>query len=202
MAEQLHFIKTNPNIAKINLYNKLCQEEESIMNFLQTTDTAQLETIKEKIKESVDELTREEMMNIFSWFSHKYPSDPEETKTQLFIHGIDLFYEIPSNDKVQSFQQILSDYEKYAQQPMGYIVNSQNFNKFLIYGIFVTALLHKDQENILSDYLKTDHQDLYVLAENQLYLKEPDIQNSTNLQLYFNDLYDMTKFYKGSIIQL
>ncbi|MDR6547955.1 hypothetical protein J2810_004041 [Chryseobacterium rhizosphaerae] len=202
MTEELHFIKTNPNIAKINLYNKLCREEENILNFLQTNNTAQLETIKEKVKESVDELTKEELMNIFSWFSHMYSSDPEETKTQLFIHGIDLFYEIPSNDKVQSFQQILSDYEKYSQQPMGYIVNSQNFNQFLIYGIFITALLHKDQENILCDYLKADHQDLYVLAENQLYLKESDIQNSTNLQLYFNDLYDMTKFYKGSIIQL
>jgi hypothetical protein len=34
MAEKLYFIKTNPVAAKINLYNKLCREEETALQFL------------------------------------------------------------------------------------------------------------------------------------------------------------------------
>ena len=48
MAEELYFIKTNPTIAKINLYNKLSREEENILKFLQPEAKKTLETIKEK----------------------------------------------------------------------------------------------------------------------------------------------------------
>ncbi|MBV8328589.1 hypothetical protein [Chryseobacterium sp.] len=204
MEEALLFIKTNPNIAKINLYNKLCREEEELSKFIPANSQTDLEKIKEKIKDSVEELSKKELLHIFSWFSHLYPSNPEEIKTQLFVHGIDLFYEIPSPDHVQHFLQVLADYEKSTQQHFDYIVNAQNFNQFLIYGIFFTALLNKEheEENILSDYLKADHSSLYTLAENQFYLKKPEEKTDTNLHLYFNDLYDLTKFYKGSIIQL
>ncbi len=91
MAEELYFIKTNPNIAKINLYNKLSREEENILSFLQPDAGAQLEIIKDKVKDSVEELTQEELLMIFSWFSNAYRSDREEAKTQLFINGIDVF---------------------------------------------------------------------------------------------------------------
>ncbi|WP_232816014.1 hypothetical protein [Chryseobacterium capnotolerans] len=91
MTEELYFIKTNPNIAKINLYNKLCREEENFLSFLQPDGKRSLEIIKDKVKDSVEELTREELLNIFSWFSKAYPSDHEEIRTQLFINGIDLF---------------------------------------------------------------------------------------------------------------
>lgn len=204
MAEELYFIKTNPNIAKINLYNKLCREEENILNFLQSNGKGNLEIIKDKVKESVEELTKEELLSIFSWFSKMYHSDDEEIKTQLFIHGIDLFYEIPSTHHVENFQQILSNYEKLFHQDLNYKVNAQNFNQFLIYGIFLTEIINKQQgkENILSDYLKSDYQSLYVLAEKQSELKDLDGTNSAELQHYFSDLYDLTKFYKGSIIQL
>ncbi|PKF74252.1 hypothetical protein [Chryseobacterium sp. PMSZPI] len=204
MTGELYFIKTNPNVAKINLYNKLSREEEEISKLLQTAPKTNLETIKEKVKDSVEELTKEELLCIFSWFSRAYPSNHEEIKTQLFIHGIDLFYEIPSTDHVQHFLQVLSDYEKSSQQHLDYIATSQNFNQFMIYGIFLTALMNKDDgpENILSDYLKNDYQTLYALAENQFYLKKTGEENDLVLQPYFNDLYDLTKFYKGSIIQL
>ncbi|MGU3376263.1 hypothetical protein [Chryseobacterium sp. M5A1_1a] len=204
MPEELYFIKTNPNIAKINLYNKLCREEENILNFLQPNGKASLEIIKDKVKNSVEELTKEELLSIFSWFSKMYHSDDEEIKTQLFIHGIDLFYEIPSTNHVENFLQILSSYEKLFQQDLNYIVNAQNFNQFLIYGIFLTEIINKEQgkENILSDYLKSDYQSLYVLAEKQSKLNGFEEKNNADLQRYFSDLYDLTKFYKGSIIQL
>lgn len=204
MAEELYFIKTNPNIAKINLYNKLCREEENILSFLQPNGKANLEIIKDKVKDSVEELTKEELLSIFSWFSKMYHSNDEEIKTQLFIHGIDLFYEIPTTNNVEKFLQILSNYEKVFQQDFNYIVNAQNFNQFLIYGIFLTEIINKEQgkENILSNYLKSDYQSLYVLAQKQSELENFEKDNSANLQHYFNDLYDLTKFYKGSIIQL
>ncbi|OCA70538.1 hypothetical protein BBI01_11310 [Chryseobacterium artocarpi] len=204
MTEELYFIKTNPNIAKINLYNRLCREEENILNFLQPNGATNLELIKEKVKDSVEELSKEELSQIFSWFNKAYQSDHEEIKTQLFINGIDLFYEIPSVHHTENYLQILSTYEKLFQQNMNYIVDSKNFSEFLIYGIFVMEIINKeyDNENILSDYLKQDYQALYSSAENHPDLKNFDQKNSADLQRYFNDLYDLTRFYKGSIIQL
>ncbi|WP_126652043.1 hypothetical protein [Chryseobacterium aureum] len=204
MAEELYFIKTNPTIAKINLYNKLNREEENILKFLQPEAQNTLETIKEKVKDSVEELTQEELLLIFQWFHQVYSSDHEETKTQLFINGIDLFYEIPTTVHAEHFLQILSDYEKLLKQDMNYIVDSKNFNQFLIYGIFLTELISSEQhpDNILCEYLKPDNQSLYLMAENQCGLKEIDHQLIPDLQHYFTDLYDLTKFYKGSIIKL
>ncbi|WP_312304409.1 hypothetical protein [Chryseobacterium sp.] len=204
MAEELYFIKTNPNIAKINLYNKLSREEENILSFLQPDAGAQLEIIKDKVKDSVEELTQEELLMIFSWFSNAYRSDREEAKTQLFINGIDVFYEIPSVDHAENFLQILSHYEKLSRQHLDYIVDAQHFNQFVIYGIFFTEIMNRDQgnENILSDFLKPDYPSLYLLAENQLSSADFDDKVIPGLQHHFTDLYDLTKFYKGSIIQL
>ena len=115
MAEELYFIKTNPVTAKINLYNKLCREEDSILQYMQDDKKTSLELIKKKVLDNVDSLSKEELLNLFEWFNAKYKTDPEEVKTQLFIHGIDLFYEIPQSSNIQSFQQILSDYEKYSK---------------------------------------------------------------------------------------
>ncbi len=204
MAEELYFIKTNPNIAKINLYNKLNREEENILNFLQPDARAHLEIIKNKVKDSIEELSPEELLIIFSWFSNTYSSDHEEAKTQLFINGIDLFYEIPSTYHTENFLQILTHYEKLSQQHLSYIVDAQHFNQFLIYGIFFTEIINREQgnENILSDFLKTDYQSLYLLAENECKSKDFDEKVIPDLQNYFTDLYDLTKFYKGSIIKL
>lgn len=204
MAEELFFIKTNPNIAKINLYNKLSREEENILSFLQPDAKTNLEIIKDKVKDSVEELTPDELLQIFSWFSNTYPSDHEEVKTQLFINGIDLFYEIPSMNHTESFLQILSHYEQLSRQHIDYIVDAQNFNQFLIYGIFFTEIINREKgnENILSDYLKQDYQSLYLLAENRFGSKDFDENIIPDLQHYFADLYDLTKFYKGSIIKL
>lgn len=204
MAEELYFIKTNPNIAKINLYNKLSREEENIMKFLQEDARVSLEIIKNKIQDSVDQLSKEELSSIFNWFSHMYPSGSEENKTQLFIHGIDLFYEIPEESNVKSFQQLLSDYENFSKQHLDFKLNSQNFNEFLIFGLFFTdiALKEKGSCTILSHYLKTDHPSLYAFAEDQFREKGSEQDNDSELQHYFGDLYDLTKFYKGPIIKL
>lgn len=204
MTEELYFIKTNPNIAKINLYNKLCREEENFLHFLQPEGKANLELIKDKVKDSVEELSQQELLNIFLWFSKAYPSDHEEVKTQLFINGIDLFYEIQTPTHTQNFLKLLAEYEQLSQENLNYIVNAQNFNQFLIYGIFLTEMINREQgkQNIFCDYLKADHPSLYALAENHSGLKNSDVQSNAELQKYFNDLYDLTKFYKGSIIQL
>lgn len=204
MAEELYFIKTNPNIAKINLYNKLCREEENIINFLQNDAKVSLEIIKNKVKDSVENLSKEELSGIFTWFSSAYPTDPEEVKTQLFIHGLDLFYEIPKEENVKTFQEMLSDYEKYSKQNLNFMVDSQNFNQFLVYGLFFTDISLKEQGNctILSHYLKADYPSLYALAEDQFQKKGSDQNYDPALQRYFGELYDLTKFYKGPIIQL
>ncbi|QXU51398.1 hypothetical protein KYG33_10265 [Chryseobacterium sp. D764] len=204
MAEELYFIKTNPTIAKINLYNKLDREEENILKFLPSDAKDTLENIKNKVKDSVEELTQEELLLIFQWFSNMYSSDHEEAKTQLYINGIDLFYEIPTTIHAENFLQILSDYEKLLKQDMNYIVDSKNFNQFLIYGIFLTEIINKNQHqnNMLCEYLKPDNQSLYLLAENQCGSKEFDGKIIPDLQHHFADLYDQTKFYKGSIIKL
>ncbi|REC79853.1 hypothetical protein DRF60_05010 [Chryseobacterium elymi] len=204
MAEELYFIKTNPNIAKINLYNKLCREEENIINFLQDDAKVSLEIIKNKVKNSVENLSKDELSSIFTWFSSAYPTDPEEVKTQLFIHGLDLFYEIPKEENVKTFQEMLSGYEKYSKQNLNFMVDSQNFNQFLVYGLFYTDISLKEKGNctVLSHYLKADYPSLYALAEDQ-FQKNGSHQNyDPALQRYFGELYDLTKFYKGSIIQL
>ncbi|MBB6372465.1 hypothetical protein [Chryseobacterium shigense] len=204
MAEELYFIKTNPNIAKINLYNKLCREEENILNFLQADARVSLEIIKNKVKDSVENLTKEELSGIFTWFSSIYPSDREEAKTQLFIHGLDLFYEIPKEQNVKTFQELLTDYENYSKQDLDFMMDSQNFNQFLVFGLFFSdiALKQKGNSSTLPHYLKADHPSLYELAEDQFRMKGPGPDNNLDLQHYFGELYDLTKFYKGSIIQL
>ncbi|UWX60702.1 hypothetical protein N0B40_00190 [Chryseobacterium oranimense] len=204
MAEELFFIKTNPNIAKINLYNKLCRDEEKIIAFLKSDAKVSLEIIKNKVKDSVETLSKEELSIIFRWFSNAYPADQEEAKTQLFIHGLDLFYEIPEEQHVKSFQEILADYEKYSKQNLDFMVDSQNFNQFLVYGLFFTdfALKEKGNDTVLSHYLKSDYPSLYALAEEQFRAKRLYINNDSDLHRYFGELYDLTKFYKGSIIKL
>lgn len=206
MAEELYFIKPNPSVAKINLYNKLCREEQNVLDFLDDDKKASLEIIKQKVKDSVENLTKEELLNIFSWFNNNYHSDSEEVKTQLFINGIDLFYEIPSTSDVHSFQQILSDYEKYSQQRLNYKIDSEEFNRFLIYGIFYSAMAQKnDDHTILADFLKTEHKTLFSFAEEQFRAGDGGLipeASPQNIYNYFSDLYDSTKFYKGSIIKL
>lgn len=204
MAEELYFIKTNPTIAKINLYNKLCREEKNVLNFLNEDKKTSFELIKTKIKDSVESLTKEELLQIFSWFSNEYKTDREEVKTQLFINGIDLFYEIPSTVDVVNFQQILSDYENYSKQKLNHLVDVQHFNQFLIYGIFYTGIKNQDK-NISVDILKQDYKNLYSFAENQFSSNGKIFENEDlvlNIYNYFTDLYDLTKYYKGSIIKL
>lgn len=204
MAEELYFLKTNPNIAKINLYNKLCREEENVKKFLQNDVNVSLEIIKNKVKDSVESLSKEELSCIFNWFTNAYPADSEEIKTQLFVHGIDLFYEIPKAESVKKFQEILRDYENYSKQDLDFLTNAQNFNQFLVYGLFFTDIALKEKGNcaVLSNYLKTDYPSLYAFAEEQFQSKNHDQNNDMELQHYFGELYDLTKFYKGSIIKL
>lgn len=204
MAEKLHFIKTNPVAAKINLYNKLCRDEETVLPFLKEDKKTSLELIKKKVQENVDSLSKEELEEVFEWFKAKYNSDPEEMKTQLFVHGIDVFYEIPDASDAENFQQIFSVYRKYSQTNFKYKFDSETFNHFLIYGIFFTGLIDQEQgkQNFLFDYLKSDHQNLYSFAENEFNKKKSDQILQHNIYSCFSDLYDATKFYKGSIIEI
>ncbi|SIQ63563.1 hypothetical protein SAMN05880574_1192 [Chryseobacterium sp. RU37D] len=204
MAEEIYFIKTNPVTAKINLYNKLCREEESIINYLDDGKKQSLELIKKKVQENVNDLSKEELLSIFNWFNAKFKGDHEEIKTQLFIHGIDLFYEITSSDNVQFFQEILSDYEKYSQENIGHIFDPEKFNDFLIYGLFFTGFINKEkgEEYILSEFLRSDHKNLYSFAETQFNSKKATVLSKQNLYNQFSELYDCTRFYKDPIIKL
>lgn len=205
MPEKLYFIKTNPTIAKINLYNKLCREEKSILDFLLEDKKTSLEIIKNKVKESLETLTKEELLQIFSWFNSQYPTDREELKTQLFVNGFDFFYEIPTEIHVKNFHQILLDYQNYTKEKLNYIIDSQKFNQFLIYGIFYTDMIKRDEQNILRDFLKSDYKDLYSFAESQFNANGGNLKIEDDpfiIYNYFTELYDMTKYYKGSIIKL
>lgn len=199
MKDKLYFIKTNPVSAKINLYNKLCGEENSILTFLEDDKKASLEIIKKKTLDNVESLSREEFTCIFNWFDDRYGSDPEELKAQLFIHGIDIFYDISDPVCIGNFSKMLSDYEGYLQNKFSFIMNSEGFSHFVIYGIFFTGMADSE-EKYLFKFLKQDHKVLYTLAEKGYNEKRYGLVLQPEMYQYFSDLYDCTKFYKGSII--
>lgn len=218
MAGEIYFIKTNPTIAKINLYKKLCGEENVVLNYLDDDKKTSLEIIKNKVKDGIENLTAREFCSIFRWFQNEYKDEnaensnnEEEVINQLFIHGIDQFYKIPTAD-VQGFNQIISDYQKHSQNTLHYKFDAESFSQFLIYGIFFTGLMNqlhkKESENVhLMDYLKPDYKTLYSFAENEFNAILQNTQEEPTpyrdvLYNYFNELYDLTRFYKGSIIKL
>lgn len=202
MAEELYFLKMNAVVAKINLYNKLCREENTVLHFLEKDSKASFELIKNKIQGGIHSLSKEEILNLLSWINHQCNADREELKIQLFSNGIELFYEIIEASQVKKFQQIISDYEKISQKNLNFIIDSENFNQFLIFGIFFTtlALKEKAEENICYNFLKADHPTLYSLAAEQV--NSTNFETDTALNRYFYDLHDLTKYYKGSIIKL
>ncbi|WBV61625.1 hypothetical protein PFY12_05750 [Chryseobacterium camelliae] len=218
MAEELYFLKTNPLVAKINLYNKLCNEEDDVLRFLHDDKKTSLELIKDKLQDSIEYLTPDELRQLFNWFKFQYASNSvngaaknnDEVKTQLYINGIDLFHEIPPV-LAPTFDSILKDYEKASQSNLQYISDAEKFNRFLLYGLFYTSLAQEDdsEKRILVDYLKSQYPTIYETAQaefsdkiNKTGLTE-DL-NSTGIILFdnFSELYDSTKFYKGSIIQV
>ncbi|KQT24014.1 hypothetical protein ASG22_08295 [Chryseobacterium sp. Leaf405] len=254
MAEELYFIKTNPIVAKINLYNKLCREEETVMNFLNDDKKTSLEIIKNKVKDSINMLSQDEFFNIVKWITDPCKEDYNEVETQLFINGMDLFYEIPSKTPVRSFHSILSDYECLIEKDFSILMSSDDFNNFLIFGIFSSGLLStfldqyyyespdtNDDLLLLTKILKPAHERLFELAQTEFdstlqtleediiglkkvvafnrenlhessatYPSEfkPFLQNEKEILSkafsynYFMELYEHTKFYKGSIIRL
>lgn len=204
MAEKIYFIKTNPVAAKINLYNKLCREEDQVLKFLAEDRKTSLELIRKKVREDIEGLSKEELSGIVNWFGAEHASDPEEMRTQLFIHGIDLFYEITSFPHTEHFLQVLSDYEKHTQTRISHLTDSESFNRFLVYGIFFTGLLNKEKTkgDYLFDMLKSEHSQIYSLAENGYHARNPAQNVSGDLYDCFKNLFDGTRFYKGSVIQL
>lgn len=201
MNDTLYFIKTNPVSAKINLYNKLCCEENEILSYLEDDKKASFEILKRKTLDNIEIFSKEEFISIFNWFNAKYNSDPEELKTQLFINGIDIFYDISNPSCVENFQHILSGYENYLQSKLSFRINSESFNHFLIYAIFFTGMANPE-EKYLFNFLKPDHNVLYSLAEKGYSEKRYGITLQPEMYQYFSDLYDCTKFYKGSIITI
>lgn len=203
MAEKLYFIKTNPVVAKINLYNKLCREEAQVLPFLKDDKKTSLELIKKKALDHIDHLSKEELQDLFKWFDTVCHSDPEELKNRLFTHGIDVFYEISGSLEVQEFQQMLSGYEKYFRSSLGYKADAGAFNRFVVYGIFFSGLANENsQTNFHFDYLKSGNKDLYSIAEAAIQERKVDELPSLEIHHHFSELYDSTKFYKGNILML
>lgn len=202
MAEKLYFIKTNPVAAKINLYNRLCREEEQVLRFLQDDPKTSLELIKKKVKESnLSDCSPEEMSGIFRWFEATHSPDPEEIKTQLFVHGLDIFYEIPEPGLIEGFLHLLSEYESRTHIRLASATASEHFIPFLIFGIFLSGL-RNSTEHYLPGFLQSKHQDLYTLAEKAYQDKQTADPYPSDLYCCFSELYDETKFYKGFIIRL
>lgn len=201
MKDELYFIKTDPVSAKINLYNKLCCEEDGMLTYLKDNKKDNLEIIKSKALDNIENFSREEFCSVFNWFNAKYGADPEEMKTQLFVHGIDIFYDISNPLCIQNFSHILSGYEDYLQSKFTFTVNSESFNHFLIYALFFTGLANAE-EKYLFEFLKPDHKILYSLAEKAYDEKRYELTLQPEMYQYFSDLYDCTKFYKGSVITI
>lgn len=195
MAEEIYFIKTNPTIARINLYNKLCREEKKILDFLNDDKKTSLEIVKTKIHGSINSLTHDEFLSIYKWIcqtcipTHDATVE-EEIKTQLFINGMDLFFEIPSKNSAKSFSDLLSHYETLTGHHLSFLSESKDFNRFLIYSIFYTGKIKLflglyDQKNdpadehilMQLDMLKANYKDLYDLAEQQFNSELPALQN-------------------------
>lgn len=203
MAEKLYFIKTNPVVAKINLYNKLCREEEHVLQFLEEDRKTSLELIKKKILHHIDDISKEELEGILKWFNARCSADPEELKAQLFIHGIDIFHEISDSSETEIFHRILSDYEKHSEISLRYKTDADTFNQFLIYGIFFSGIMNeKDSTNFHFDYLKAGNKNLYSLAETVFQEKASVATQAPKVHQHFSELYDCTKFYKGNILRL
>jgi hypothetical protein len=203
MAEKLYFIKTNPVVAKINLYNKLCREEAHVLPFLQDDKRTSLELIKKKTLDHIDHLSKEELQDLFRWFDAVCNTDPEKLKNLLFTHGIDVFHEIPDSLDAQAFHQILCGYEKHFRISLGYKADAGAFNRFLIYGIFFTGLADDDrQTDFHFDYLKSGNKDLYAIAEAAVQERKAEELPFPEIHHHFSELYDGTKFYKGNILML
>lgn len=193
MAEELYFIKTNPTIAKINLFNKLCREEKGIINFLEEDKKTSLEIIKTKVQDSINTFTQDEFLSIYYWLQNTCShdnKDQEEIKTQLFINGIDLLFEIPSKSHIRSFQHLISDYERHTGHHLSFVSESKDFNQFLIYAIFYTGKLHlffnenSQQEDTVDELvlmqlniLKFSYKDLYELAELEFNTRLLEFEN-------------------------
>ncbi|GEN76227.1 hypothetical protein [Chryseobacterium hagamense] len=203
MAEKLYFIKTNPVVAKINLYNRLCREETQVLPFLKDDKKTSLELIKKKALDHIDHLSKEELQDLFRWFDATCGTDPEKLKSLVFTHGIDIFHEIPDSLDVQAFHQILSGYEKHFRISLGYKAEAGAFNRFLIYGIFFSGLANEDSRaNFHFDYLKSGNKDLYTIAEAAVHEKKSGEFPAAEIHHHFSILYDDTKFYKGNILML
>lgn len=193
MAEELYFIKTNPTIAKINLFNKLCREEKGIINFLEEDKKTSLGIIKTKVQDSINTFTQDEFLSIYYWLKSTCPhdsKDQEEIKTQLFINGIDLLFEIPSKSNTRSFQHLISDYDRHTGHHLSFVSESKDFNQFLIYAIFYTGKLHlflnenSQQEDTANEpvvmqlnILKFTYKDLYELAELEFNTRLLEFEN-------------------------
>lgn len=203
MAEKLYFIKTNPVVAKINLYNKLCREETQVLPFLKDDKKTSLELIKKKALDHIDHLSTDELQDLFRWFDAVCNADREKLKSLLFTHGIDVFHEIPDPSEVQAFQQIAGDYEKYFQTSLGHKTEAGAFNRFLIYGIFFSGLANENSEpDFHFDYLKSGNKDLYLIADQAVHEKKYGEFPAAEIHHHFSELYDGTKFYKGNILML
>lgn len=203
MAEKLYFIKADPVAAKINLYNKICREEQQLLPFLREDKKTSLELIRKKVQENSESLSKEELTDVLRWFDAQYHSNDDEFKTQLFVHGIDIFHEIADVQEVEIFNKMMSDYEKQSQTILEYPCYSEKFNHFVIYALFVTGFTRKreNQETALCDFLKSHHQNLYSLAEMHSPQEGMD-RASESMYRHFENLYDDTRFYKGSVIRI
>lgn len=111
------------------------------------------------------------------------------------------FYEIPEPLCIENFSKMLKDYEGYLDNKFSFIMNSESFNHFLIYGIFFTGMANSE-EKYLFHFLKQEHKVLFALAEKGYDEKRYGLVLQPDMYQYFSDLYDCTKFYKGSVIML
>ncbi|MBS7255138.1 hypothetical protein [Flavobacterium branchiicola] len=172
MAEELYFLKLNPNVAKIKLVHFLnVKDEFSYREYINKHSNKSLifDDILKKIEVNIELLSRDEFMSIFYWFYRRieslnsnlnYTDQEEKLHNQLSNCGMELFFEIPSKTPVRKFHSVLNDYE-CQKTDLSFICKSEEFNDFLKYGICFTGELFL----FLNKYYYKDESDTEIQKE-------------------------------------
>lgn len=202
MAE-LYFFKLHPVIARINLYNAICRDPESIFPFLPKDQDTFLELLKIKAKENIENLSTEELSCIFAWAKKVAEVNKEDVQSRLFINGIDIFHEITNPDAADQFMRIFSEYQNISGEHFNIHMKPDRFSNFLIYGILFTGMF-QDGDNEIFHYMKEEFGPLYEMAEKQYNLQSQNDSEKNVSVLYpdFIALYDSSRFSKDPITLL
>jgi hypothetical protein len=140
MSEQLYFFKFNKEIARTKL-STLIKGDDSYKQYLienvnRYEEELEVNNIINKIEENVELLSVDELWSLFDWFDERFEKlKLNKRYEEMFNHGLDLFFEMPSKTPIRNLHLILGDYEFLTDQDLGKVCGSDELNGFLNYVI-------------------------------------------------------------------